>query len=496
MASMRTGEVQRLYHSQLCCRIEKTLKLTVCSQMQVVNNTDSLKLTQFPSALSLTACSSSATVQRVGEAIGNELSPIGINWVYGPVLDIVSDLTEPFDASSRFGGDASTVGSLALAFIKGLRKSRIASCVMGTLATTIEETYASLIQDDSKEDVAQGTDPEGFEALWRLRGENCLDSLQLSSSVHSLHYPIQLGRSIQLTIRSILRERLDFQGPVLLDCSSLPLESIECTKHAPVRAFLGDCDMVRLSNDHDLQIASIEAIYAAAESGSLRESASANAAARVSTMKDQCSSWDLAFAERKDLSAILTVNADLAQATYRESITVLSTGPSPLLNLPTTAVLVLLAPTLLSQALPASLTNTVASDPFEPLGRALSRSHPRIRHVPYTLSGGLTSTHMTFLNLASAVVLVLCNASTAFSEAQDELASAVQTAVLQLESVPGSKVIRKVVLAAGDPRDLRGDWTGWWASCCYEYTRGALNAAAEVISGERVAAGVLPLQLP
>lgn len=463
--------------------------------MQVVNNTDSLKLTQFPSALSLTACNSSATVQRVGEAIGNELSPIGINWVYGPVLDTVSDLTEPFDASSRFGGDASTVGSLALAFIKGLRKSRIASCVMGTLATTIAETYASLIQDDSKE-VAQGTDPEGFKALWLLRRENCLESLQLSSSVHSLHYPIQLGRSIQVTISSILRGRLDFQGPVLLDCSSLPLESIECPKHAPVRAFLGDCDMVRLPNDHDLQIASIEAIYAAAESGTLRESASATAAARVSLMKDQCSSWDLTFAERKDLSAILTVNADLAQATYRESITVLSTGPSPLLNLPITAVLVLLTPTLLSQALPASPANALASDPFEPLGRALSRSHPRIRHVPYTISGGLTSTHMTFLNLASAVVLVLCNASTAFSEAQDELASAVRTAILQLESVPGSKVIRKVVLAAGDPRDLRGDWTGWWASCCYEYTRGALNAAAEVISGERVATGVLPLQLP
>lgn len=456
-------------------------------------NIDSLQFTQFPSALSLTACNSLARVQRVGEAIGNELSSIGFNWVYGPVLDIVSDLTEPLDASSRFGGNASTVGSLASAFIKGLRKRCIASCVMGTLATTIEETYASLIQDNSREDPTQGTDPEGFETLWHLRGENCLDSLQLSSSVHSLHYPIQLGRSIQVTISSILRGRLDFQGPVLLDCSSFPSESIECPKHAPIRAFLGDCDMVRLSSDHDLQIASLEAIYTAAESGNLSESASATAAARISTMKDQCSSWELAFAERKDLSAILSVNADLSQATYRESITALSTGSSPFLNLPPTSVLVLLAPTLLSQAIPTNPANAAASDPFEPLGRALSRSHPRIRHVPYTISGGLTSTHMTFLNLASAIVLVLCNASSAFSEAQDELATAVRTAVLQQESAPGAKVIRKVVLAAGDPRDLRGDWAGWWASCCYEYTPGALDAAAEVISGERVATGVFPL---
>lgn len=434
-------------------------------------------------------------MQQVGEAIGNELSSIGINWVYGPVLGIISDLTEPLDAASRFGGSASTVGSLALAFIKGLRKSRIVSCVIGTLATTIEEIYASLIQDESREAATQGTDPEGFETLRHLRGENCPDSLQLSSSVHSLHYPIQLGRSIQVTISSILRGRLGFQGPVLLDCSSFPSESIECPKHAPIRAFLGDCDMVRLSSDHDLQIASIEAIYTAAESGNLSESASVAAAARVSIMKAQCSSWDLVFAERKDLSTILSVNANLAQATYRESTTVLSTGPSPFLNLPPTAVLVLLGPTLLSQAIPANPANAAASDPFEPLGRALSRSHPRIRHVPYTISGGLTSTHMTFLNLASAVVLVLCNASSAFSEAQDELATAVRMAVLQRESVPGTKLIRKVVLAAGDPRDLRGDWAGWWTSCCYEHTQGALDAAAEVISGERVATGVLPLQL-
>lgn len=434
-------------------------------------------------------------MQHVGEAIGNELSSIGINWIYGPVLDIVSDLTEPLDASSRFGGNASTVGSLALAFIKGLRKSCIASCVMGTLASTIEEIYASLMQDDSREDATQGTDPEGLEALWHLRGENCLDSLQLSSSVHSLHYPIQLGRSIQIAISSIIRGHLEFQGPVLLDCSNFPLESVECPKHAPIRAFLGDCDMVRLSSDHDLQIASIEAIYTAVESGKLSESASATAAARVSALKDQCSSWDLAFAKRKDLATVLSIDSDLSQVAYRESITVLSPGPSPFLNLPPTAVLVLLAPTLLSRAIPANPANAAASDPFEPLGRALSRSHPRIRHVPYTISGGLTSTHITFLNLASAIVLVLCNASSAFSEAQDELATSVRTAVLQQESTPGAKMIRKVVLAAGDPRDLRGDWAGWWVSCCYEYTRGALDAAAEVISGERVATGVLPLQL-
>ena len=298
-----------------------------------------------------------------------------------------------------------------------------------------------------------------------------------------------------MTIRLILRERLGFEGPVLFDCSTLPLESMECLIHAPLRALLGECDMVRLSGDLNLQIASIRAIYAAAGSADLSESATAAAETRVSNLKDQYASWDTALAEPRDLSAMLSANSTLAQATYRASITLLSTGPTPLRNLPPTAVLVLLSPTVPSQAIPANPADAAASDPFEPLGRALSHSHSRIRHVPYTVSAGLTGTHMAFLNRASVVVLVLCNASSALTEAQEEFTTAVRIAVRERELVPGAEAIRKIVVGAGDPRDLRGDWGGWWALCCYEYTRGALEAAAGVITGNSVATGVLPVQL-
>ncbi len=387
------------------------------------------------------------------------------------------------------------MGSLASAFTRGLQANRVASCAIETLATTVEEVYTSFIREDFGEDIARATDSKEIDLLQQLIAEQCLNSLQLSSSVHGLHNPIQLRRSIQMTIRLILRERLGFEGPVLFDCSTLPLESMECLIHAPLRALLGECDMVRLSGDLNLQIASIRAIYAAAGSADLSESATAAAETRVSNLKDQYASWDTALAEPRDLSAMLSANSTLAQATYRASITLLSTGPTPLRNLPPTAVLVLLSPTVPSQAIPANPADAAASDPFEPLGRALSHSHSRIRHVPYTVSAGLTGTHMAFLNRASVVVLVLCNASSALTEAQEEFTTAVRIAVRERELVPGAEAIRKIVVGAGDPRDLRGDWGGWWALCCYEYTRGALEAAAGVITGNSVATGVLPVQL-
>lgn len=47
-------------------------------------------------------------------------------------------------------------------------------------------------------------------------------------------------------------------------------------------------------------------------------------------------------------------------------------------------------------------------DPFEPLGKALSTYHARVRHVPYLPSRGMTSTHTAFCNTAGSVVIVVC----------------------------------------------------------------------------------------
>lgn len=44
-----------------------------------------------------------------------------------------------------------------------------------------------------------------------------------------------------------------------------------------------------------------------------------------------------------------------------------------------TDLIILLTP----MVMPMNKESTVVSDPFEPLGRALARSHARIRHVPY-----------------------------------------------------------------------------------------------------------------
>lgn len=55
-------------------------------------------------------------------------------------------------------------------------------------------------------------------------------------------------------------------------------------------------------------------------------------------------------------------------------------------------------------------------DPFESLGRALSRYHKRIRHVPYVPRIGFTETHDAFLSQADAVIVVMCEPETSKHE--------------------------------------------------------------------------------
>ena len=392
-----------------------------------------------------------------------------------------------------FSDNAEVVSDHALAFVKGLHSAGVVTCAVETLATTSQDVYTSMNREKHGDQAVRMMERDEFKPLQQLIGEQCLDSLQLTSLINEFQDPIKTGQSIDVALRVILRERLEYQRPVILDCSALLPDSNQCSIHAPLRSLLAGCDMVRLPDDAGARKACISAIQAAAKSTDLSESAIRAAATRVSSLKSRFLTWDDALAPSENLAASLEQHSAIAKAAYYACITTLTVGPSPLLGFPPTSILLLLTPTVPSSP---NLQSAAPFDPFEPLGRALERSHSRIRHVPYTVSAGLTSTHMVFLSRASAIVLVLRNSSSAFTETQEEFTSHVRHVVHQRDaSVPNAEALRKVVLGAGDPRDMKGDWASWWQVCCYGFEREALEAAAEVIVGDRVAQGRTPVTL-
>lgn len=354
----------------------------------------------------------------------------------------------------------------------------------------IQEVYRS--NSNGETNIEELLSREELQSLRQVLERQLIGNLLIIAALEDFDDLERASQSLRLVIDRVLRQRLRYGGLVVLDTSQVNGNGQKCLKHAPLRGLLSGADMVLLPYDMDDQMACIQAIYAAFESSRLNHIAMAERAIHIREFLANSQAGFGARRPPRDHVGLLQQHADLTRDVYRSATTALSGASSPLLNLSTTSVLLLLTPSV--PPLPISDTHS-SSDPFEHLGRTIAGFHSRTRHVPYTLSAGLTSTHKAFLERAAAVILVLCNTSSAFNDAQAEFILNIQNQIRDIESRPGQQRIRKVLLAAGDPRDLEGPLEGWWEVCSYEYTPGALTAAAEVITGERRATGRLPVRV-
>jgi len=88
-------------------------------------------LSPIPSQMSLGATWDADLAELVGEQVGMELSSLGINMLFGPSLDVISNPSPgQSDLGVRsFGGDPYWVGKLGQAYIRGLHKGAQTDCL-------------------------------------------------------------------------------------------------------------------------------------------------------------------------------------------------------------------------------------------------------------------------------------------------------------------------------------------------------------------------------
>lgn len=91
-------------------------------------------------------------------------------------------------------------------------------------------------------------------------------------------------------------------------------------------------------------------------------------------------------------------------------------------------ILLLLTPAVTPcQVTSNSDTGHLTSDPFEPLGKALAKSHPWVRQVPYIPRNGITGTHVVHIRLAKSVVFVISGPPCFGQPSQASLAETVRS---------------------------------------------------------------------
>ncbi|KFA67558.1 hypothetical protein S40285_04231 [Stachybotrys chlorohalonatus IBT 40285] len=85
-------------------------------------------------------------------------------------------------------------------------------------------------------------------------------------------------------------------------------------------------------------------------------------------------------------------------------------------------VLLLLTPVVI----PLDAEIAGSGDPFEPLGKTLSKRHPCVRHVPYTKRLGITGVHAAFIKRVKAVIFVVTSFEDADGASQRKSAEIVE----------------------------------------------------------------------
>lgn len=151
------------------------------------------------------------------------------------------------------------------------------------------------------------------------------------------------------------------------------------------------------------------------------------------------------FSDVFDTAAAATHLEDACQQGMREDCKVMRSSTrslAALRSLPSSALVLLLTPVLTPAKSSQLISQAGAMDPFEAFGRDISKSHKRVRHVPYVPGAGMTATHRAFLSQAGAAVVVTCEPSSTGIESlklQDMFAQEVAAARQALpmpESVP------------------------------------------------------------
>lgn len=477
---------------------------------------DETYIRQFPSAMGVAATGSQALAHEVALATAQELRAVGVNWILGPVLDVLTNVkSQPLGVRTT-GDDPQEVSQYGAEFVRGFQEAGLATCGKHF------PSYGNLEFLGSQSDVpiiTETLDQLSLSALVPFRNAiaHGLDSMMVGGvSMSSAGVNVMHACLSEQVVDDLLRKDLDFRGVVVSECLEM-----EALTHnigvggGTVMAKNAGCDIILLCRSFAVQQEAINGLKLGVENGIISRGRIEQSLRRVLQMKARCTSWEQAL-NPPGLHALTQMqpsHTSLAKRAYGGSISVVRDKRN---LLPLSSILdpkeELLLLTPLVKPLPASaVSRSVAAhlglsleDPiawdrtasvlsgesvFKALGRSLSRQrNGRVLHTSYT-TNGVRPIHENLIERASAVIVVTADANRhlyqhGFTKHVSMLCRMSQA------GQPREKPL--VVVAASSPYDFATDRSIETYICTYDFTEPALEALVQVLYGELTPTGSLP----
>ncbi|GEL78571.1 glycoside hydrolase family 3 protein [Tenuibacillus multivorans] len=120
-----TGQTTRLVSDYQDATEKFGLLMTIDQEGGIVTRLQSG--TDFPGNMALGAARSEDISYQVGQAIGEELTALGINTNFAPVVDVNNNPDNPVIGVRSFGEDPELVANMGISYIKGLQSTGVAA---------------------------------------------------------------------------------------------------------------------------------------------------------------------------------------------------------------------------------------------------------------------------------------------------------------------------------------------------------------------------------
>jgi beta-N-acetylhexosaminidase len=243
--------------------------------------------TEWPPAITLGRSGDAAMAERFAAALAAELRAVGITLDYAPVLDVHTNPANPVIGDRALSDRADVAASLGAAIVRGLQSAGVAACGKhfpghGDTSTDSHETLPVVEHDRRR---LEAVELVPFRAAIAAGVATIMTAHVLVPAIDERR-PASLS---PLLIDRWLKSELRYEGVVIRD--DLGMKAISSTTpagDAAVQALAAGCDAVLLCNHTaEEQVAALETIIRAAESGALEMTRIDDAMARQRRVKER-----------------------------------------------------------------------------------------------------------------------------------------------------------------------------------------------------------------
>ncbi len=242
--------------------------------------------THFPPAAKIGLTGSATLAQQIGQAMGAELSSIGIDLDFAPVLDVHTNPANTVIGDRAFASDPQLAGIFGCAQARGLRAGGVIPCGkhFPGHGATFMDSHHDLPHDARSQEDIEKADLQPFRMA-------IAEEIEMLITAHVVYpaldpdFPATLSQRI---ITDILREQLGFRGVVITD----DLEMGAIMRHggverAAVQALQAGADMLLVCHQLDLALRARDTCLTALDAGELAPTRIEEARQRISILKQR-----------------------------------------------------------------------------------------------------------------------------------------------------------------------------------------------------------------